>query len=548
MAEKEIYRFHAIFGEFLKSRFDTLNSDEKYITINIAANIFEKLGDYSESICHYLSIKKYNDAIRLIKAKEFDYQTWSFIGEIPLEALSEDKEMAIQRLFYHYCYDGIDRLTEFFDAFKECMEKDENWKVLKIAKVILMDMDFQTDVMSIDDIEQMNISNVTKTILYIKTSSFLYMKYRFNEALLFMEKTAQCERKLKNHTIRLYMFTLKSAIKEEMGDLGECEKLYQEIFNIFNTHKIYSHMKSNLLIGLAGVYLKKGNLTDAENTLEEAGLNYKLKNILTDGGYLYNLMELRLLQGRVEESYEIAQKLIDLDTYSNLIFSSSLVRYLIFMDKMNEELKDKYLAEYSKCRPEYLRIEDKLSFARLMAFDKNFDKALGIIDELLILLRANKIKVKLIEALLLKANILNKDIQKNDKCQILNLFREAVYYSHENCIVSFFMFERKISSQYLPMLMGEKSKDMRSEEISFIQHIIKLLGIQMEPQKHDSVLSDREIEVLRELAKGLSNKEIGESLCISVATVKSHIINIYSKLQIGNRVEAVEIGRKLELI
>ena len=52
-------------------------------------------------------------------------------------------------------------------------------------------------------------------------------------------------------------------------------------------------------------------------------------------------------------------------------------------------------------------------------------------------------------------------------------------------------------------------------------------------------LSAREIEVLELVAKGASNKEIGKSLSISVATVKTHLIHIYGKLGVDDRTAAV---------
>ena len=52
-------------------------------------------------------------------------------------------------------------------------------------------------------------------------------------------------------------------------------------------------------------------------------------------------------------------------------------------------------------------------------------------------------------------------------------------------------------------------------------------------------LTDREVQVLRELAKGLANKEIGESLTISEHTVKTHLKNILAKLRVADRTEAV---------
>jgi two-component system, NarL family, response regulator LiaR len=52
-------------------------------------------------------------------------------------------------------------------------------------------------------------------------------------------------------------------------------------------------------------------------------------------------------------------------------------------------------------------------------------------------------------------------------------------------------------------------------------------------------LTTREVEVLRRLALGLSNKEIADALCISEETVKSHVGHVLSKLQVENRAQAI---------
>lgn len=64
--------------------------------------------------------------------------------------------------------------------------------------------------------------------------------------------------------------------------------------------------------------------------------------------------------------------------------------------------------------------------------------------------------------------------------------------------------------------------------------------------EHD--LSAREIELLEQLSKGLRYEQIGENLFISTGTVRKHIENIYRKLQVHNKLEAVEAARKKGLI
>jgi NarL family two-component system response regulator LiaR len=61
-------------------------------------------------------------------------------------------------------------------------------------------------------------------------------------------------------------------------------------------------------------------------------------------------------------------------------------------------------------------------------------------------------------------------------------------------------------------------------------------------------LTKREREVLALLVQGKRNKEIGLELTISAATVRLHVSNILSKLQVGNRTEAVSVALQHELV
>ncbi|HYZ28727.1 MAG TPA: response regulator transcription factor [Thermoleophilaceae bacterium] len=61
-------------------------------------------------------------------------------------------------------------------------------------------------------------------------------------------------------------------------------------------------------------------------------------------------------------------------------------------------------------------------------------------------------------------------------------------------------------------------------------------------------LSERELDVLRLLADGLSNEEIGERLFISRATVKTHVANVLAKLGVRDRVQAVVFAYESGLV
>jgi len=61
-------------------------------------------------------------------------------------------------------------------------------------------------------------------------------------------------------------------------------------------------------------------------------------------------------------------------------------------------------------------------------------------------------------------------------------------------------------------------------------------------------LTERELTVLKAIAKGMSNKEIGSAYNIAEATVKAHITNILEKLQVADRTQAVTTAIKRGLI
>lgn len=74
---------------------------------------------------------------------------------------------------------------------------------------------------------------------------------------------------------------------------------------------------------------------------------------------------------------------------------------------------------------------------------------------------------------------------------------------------------------------------------SVIDKIMTVLSSQSAPQPSESELTTREIDVLFEAACGLTNKAIGLKLGISDRTVQGHLRNIFEKLGVTNRTEAV---------
>lgn len=69
-----------------------------------------------------------------------------------------------------------------------------------------------------------------------------------------------------------------------------------------------------------------------------------------------------------------------------------------------------------------------------------------------------------------------------------------------------------------------------------------------EEEVADRKISKRELEVLELMAQGLSNQEIAARLFVSLNTIKTHSSNLFQKLEVKRRTQAIEMGKKIGII
>lgn len=112
------------------------------------------------------------------------------------------------------------------------------------------------------------------------------------------------------------------------------------------------------------------------------------------------------------------------------------------------------------------------------------------------------------------------------------LFRGNINVEMIIAVVSILFF-------FLGLYFSKNWKNSRNNTVKQSINYLKLkeLGI-----------SDREHEVLKALVNGLSNKEIGEQLFVAESTVKTHVSNLYSKLNVNRRPQAILKAQELHLV
>jgi DNA-binding NarL/FixJ family response regulator len=76
---------------------------------------------------------------------------------------------------------------------------------------------------------------------------------------------------------------------------------------------------------------------------------------------------------------------------------------------------------------------------------------------------------------------------------------------------------------------------------------LSMLAARREPETKELVLTSREIQILRMLELGMSNRDIADRLCIALHTVKNHVHSVLSKLGVSTRTAAAAYSRSLRL-
>jgi len=132
--------------------------------------------------------------------------------------------------------------------------------------------------------------------------------------------------------------------------------------------------------------------------------------------------------------------------------------------------------------------------------------------------------------------------QKNNLTSAIDKLTKAIVFAEPGHIIYPFI-EAK---QSIKTLFSEiRSKDNNIQK--FISILIEKISNKKEILLNNS-LSNRELDIINLLAQRLSNQEIADKLFISTSTVKRHTINIYQKLGVNKRREAVEKAIKIGII
>ena len=121
---------------------------------------------------------------------------------------------------------------------------------------------------------------------------------------------------------------------------------------------------------------------------------------------------------------------------------------------------------------------------------------------------------------------------------MLSTFDNPTYIARSVALGAADYVLKSVSREELIRVITRVAAGEEPEEASLFRRMKRNMGRRKDEADEDIPLTNRELQVLRHVALGLSNREIGDSLSISIETVKEHVQNILRKLDVSDRTQA----------
>ena len=250
---------------------------------------------------------------------------------------------------------------------------------------------------------------------------------------------------------------------------------------------------------------------------------------------------------QAREAMQTAEQLASeqpLSPHWSILVQSDLARVWLAQGNLERLLQ---LVQKSKLSIEdeilYQREPEYMILLRVLLACSDYEAALALSERLLQQAEATGRMGLVIETLILQALVF---CRKKEPESALAVLERALSLAQPEGYVQIFLDEGDVMTRLLCQIQSRQvGRGYATELLSKIGRISSMtppsMQILIEP------LTTRELEVLKLIEAGHSNQDISEKLFISITTVKRHISNIYAKLGVKSRTQAIAIGKELKL-
>lgn len=570
--EQKWYRYHHLFADVLKKR---LQKQFPAILPELhlqASRWYERNGLISESIQYAISagdsdraaqLIEDNGCLLLMSGEVATLLGWTDAIEFQLET---HPWLAIQKAWALGIVGELDRVEPTLQEPERLLSPLESTDEVRtmqgtIAAARAHCANSQGDtVLAVKYAKQAlellpKCSSISRSIRSVATSLLgdaSWINGDLQQAISAYTEAAKIARGADNLHMAIISDTNIAEILLEMGQLHASEISFQRSLQLaIRPDGERSPLAAKLFMDLSRIAYEQNRLADANQFLHLCiGLCQKWGDIKLE--VVANTLQARLENAlgnrqQAQESIREAQNLTGdthLSPHRSRQVKNELVRAWLVLgehDKANQLIKEENLSDKEKIP--YQMLPEYMAFLRLLSSVSDRKAAKKLSNRLLQIAETSGRLDLQIEIFILQAMILQEE--KDTEAAVATLDK-ALSLAKPEGYARVFLDEGEPMTRLLCQVQSRHGQHGYASDL--LAKIEKTPGMsQPSMQLLAEPLTAREIEVFKLIETGCSNQDISNRLFISITTVKRHISNIYTKLGVNSRTQAIAIGKELKI-
>lgn len=551
---RQWYRYHHLFAEFLQQRLRE-SRPEFLPELNSRASLwFENQGLIDNAVQHVLTGGDMERAVELLETHG-KHMLWQR-DERPtlrywLDSLPQEVTRASPRLCLDYAwlyFIGQDAENWLQDAERLLSKGEAAQNMLMRGEIAILRAENATHQgetsLALDFLKQ-GLQLIPPNEVHMRGFALQSKGYVFRvrgeviEAEKILREACQLCNAASNFVGEVAAFTDLAEVYKLQGYLSKAKQTFNQALEIANKNRSQlAHIACVTLVGLANILYEQNYLDEAfQHAQKGLKLAKQAEHNHTETYAYLTLAKLLRAQGDTKAFDEYIQ--FTANSIKN-DFSGRVEAQL-----MRFRLEKGHLTVASQWANKFVgnnhHEQILLVVARIRSAEGNAEESLSCLKHLLLAAEKDHRKGRIIEICVLQALVFAKH---GNNEQALKALQKALILAENEKYARVFvdegdtiykLLQKALSHDITPIYTSTLLKAFASSNVT-------------QQSSLNSLLTQRELEILKYIANGLSNKEIAKKLIRSLGTIKVHTSNIYSKLGAKNRTEAVARARALNLL
>ena len=574
------YRYHHLFADLLVNFLRKEFAREEILELHRrASQWYQETGEHDKAVKYALSGQDFEGAADLIEqivdqviARGQVKTLLGWIEAIPEEVIKSRPRLLMHQGWVVFLSGRVTLASQILQQAKHALTSilegnDKNLLHGRLSAMLATITVLTRDITGALVEAQEALANLPEDefIFRARATRVLGVSYMFlgemKQALENLEQARSLALAGQNKFLASEILSQMGTVRKHQGMLSLAVDVYQQILNLYEQPETAPPACLGY-VGLAEIALERNDLRNADSYLNrgidlclKSHIGYALQPAYLIGGLL------KYAQCDKVGAQETIQKGEDLSRAGGGSLESRLGLawfqtrlYLLFgeLEKARDWATGKLLPSSWSFHEMPILLDEmhQSLLARVYLKSGEFEKVLDIYEHIYPQAEKSGRLARVIELSLFKAIVLNKMGKLDDA---LAVFKKCLALTESEGYLRLFL---ELGQDVADLLQKTQVEGKHGE---YVSKLLAAFNGQQVGVKGDAVklpsqggliepLTERELEVLRLMCEGHSNQDIADTMIVSVNTVKKHTSNIYGKLGVRNRAQAVLRAREIKLI